>query len=268
MTKVLHALKDIIHKQRSGKLTVRDGVDSSVVWEAYFGNGILHFATSRLGQQERLIYLIARYHPDLNLTDVKIGQSDYEFICERWQSGQFSLKQARQLAFTITQEACIHMMAIDRARLKFNPDARLDTLLLSTSVEEVVTPVKQLIRQWQKIRQEINSPFTRVYLSNLDGLYQLLWPKLQDTKAIESYQVALAQNLCLYSVATQLNIDVLALSYLLRSLIQNRSIQISRYGQQLVPERPAIAYVDSDQTMQDIVKQLMEAQGLSGAEKS
>jgi twitching motility two-component system response regulator PilG len=261
MTKVLKALKDITQKKRSGKLIVRDPVDSSVIWEAYFGNGNIHFATSRLGQQERLTYLANYHHPDLTLNDLTIDRSDYQLICERWQSGQLSLQQARQLALTISQEALIHTIAIDDARLRFDDGCRLDTLILATSVEELVMPVKQLIWQWQEIRPQINSPFTRVYLSNVDSLYQLLWQELQSTKAIESYQIALTQNLCLYSIATQLNIDVLELSYLLRSLVHTRSVQISRYGQQLATERPTIAYIDGDRTMQNIMKLIMEAQG-------
>lgn len=261
MTKVLKALKDITQKNRSGKLIVRDIVDSSVVWEAYFGNGNLHFATSRLGQQERLTYLASRHHPNLNLSDLTIDRSDYQFICEQWQSGQLSLQQARQLALTISQEAFVHMMTIDDTRLRFDADSRLDTLILSISVEEIIVPVKQLIYQWQEIRPQINSPFTRVYLSNLDSLYQLLWPQLQSAKAIESYQLALTQNLCLYSIATQLNVDVLSLSHLLQLLVRDRSVQISRYGQPLVQERLVIAYIDDDRTRQNIVKQIMEDQG-------
>jgi twitching motility two-component system response regulator PilG len=72
--------------------------------------------------------------------------------------------------------------------------------------------------------------------------------------------MALTQNLCLYSIATQLNIDVLQLSYLLRSLIHNRSAQISGYGQQQA-ERPVIAYIDNDRTMQNSVKSILESQG-------
>jgi twitching motility two-component system response regulator PilG len=47
MTNFVKALKDIIQQKRSGKLIVRDAVDSSINWEAYFGNGNLHFATSK-----------------------------------------------------------------------------------------------------------------------------------------------------------------------------------------------------------------------------
>jgi twitching motility two-component system response regulator PilG len=260
MTKVIKALKNIIQQQRSGKLIVRDVVDSSTTWEAYFGNGTLHFATSTLGQRERLMYLTSRHHPDLNLSEFTIDRSDYQFICNQWQSGQFSLQQARQLALTSTQEALIHIMAIDNARMKFYPNDRLEILILSTSVEEIIMPIEKLIWQWQKIRPQINSPFVRVYLSNVDSLYQLLWQQLQSTKAIESYQTALTQNLCLYSIATQLNIDVLELSYLLRSLIHSRSIQISGYGQQQV-DRPIIAYIDDDRTMPNNMKLMLESQG-------
>jgi twitching motility two-component system response regulator PilG len=260
MTKVIKVLTDITEQQRSGKLIVRDAVDSSITWEAYFGNGNLHFATSKLGQKERLIYLINRYCPDSIATDLTIDDSDYQFICDRWQSGQFLFQQARQLAFTSTQEAFIHIMAIDNANLHFDPDARLDTLILSTSVRDLIVPVEKLISHWQKIRPQINSPFARVALANVDGLYQLLWQQLQSTKAIESYQSALTQNLCLYSIATQLNIDILELSYLLRSLLQNRSVRIYGYEQQQTA-RPTIAYIDEDRSMQDSMKSILESQG-------
>lgn len=260
MTKVVQALKDITQNKKSGMLIVRDAIDSSVTWEAYFGNGNLHFATSMIGQQERFGYLTNRYHPDFKISDLKIDRSDYQFICDRWQTGQFSLKQARQLAMTITQEALVQMIAIDNASMMFNADARLETLILSTSVQEIVLPVEKLIGQWQKIRPQINSPFIRVYLANVDGLYQLRWQQHQSTKMIESYQAALTQNSCLYSIAAQLNIDILELSYLLQSLIRNRSVQISEYGQQQAA-RPVIAYIDGNITMQNVVKLVLESQG-------
>lgn len=76
MTNVVKALKDIIEQKRSGKLIVRDAVDSSIAWEAYFGNGNLHFATSALGQRERLIYLTSRHHPDFKSSEFIIDLSD------------------------------------------------------------------------------------------------------------------------------------------------------------------------------------------------
>jgi twitching motility two-component system response regulator PilG len=260
MTNVVKALKNITQQKQSGKLIVRDAADSSITWEAYFGNGNLHFATSPVGQRERLMYLTSRYHPDFNPSEFIIDRSDYQFICDRWQSGQFLLHQARQLALTITQEAFIHMLAIDNAGIEFDPDARLDMLILSTSVQEIVMPLEKTIWQWQKIRPQITSPFIRVNLTNVNSLYQLLWQQLQSTKAIDSYQMALTQNLCLYHIATRLNIDVLELSYLLRSLIQNRSVQIGRYGQQQV-ENPVIAYIDDDLTMQNSMKLMLESHG-------
>jgi twitching motility two-component system response regulator PilG len=260
MTKVIQALKDITQNKKSGMLIIRDAVDSSVAWEAYFGNGNLHFATSMIGQQERFVYLTKRYHPDLDISDLKIERSDYQFICDRWHSGKFSLQQARKLALTITQEALVQMIAIENANLMFNNDARLETLILSTSVQEIVLPVEKIIGQWQKIRPQINSPFIRVYLANVDGLYQLRWQQLQNTKIIESYQAALTQNSCLYSIATKLNIDILELSYILQALIRNRSVQISEYGQQQAA-RPVIAYVDDNITMQNVVKLVLESQG-------
>lgn len=103
MPKVIKALNKITQQKLSGKLIVRDAVDSSITWEAYFGNGDIHFATSNLGQKERLMYLISRDLPELNPITVIIDRFDYQFICELWQSGLFYIQQARQLVLAITQ---------------------------------------------------------------------------------------------------------------------------------------------------------------------
>jgi twitching motility two-component system response regulator PilG len=261
MTRVVEALKDIIQQELSGLLTIKDALDSSITWEAYFGNGKLHFATSTVGQRERLIYLTRHHHPDFNVSEFTVGQSDYQFICHQWQSGKLSLQQVRQLAFTSTQEAFVHIMAIGNAEMEFNLDAHLDVLILSASVQQIITPVKQLIWQWQKIRPHITSPLVRVYLSNVDSLYQLLWQQLQSTKAIESYQSALTQNICIYSIANQLNVDVQEISHMLLPLVRNRSAQISGYGQKQDEERPVIACIDDSQTVQNSVKLTLESQG-------
>ncbi len=261
MTRIVEALKDIIHQELSGQLIIKDSLDSSLTWEAYFGNGKLHFATSTLGQRERLIYLTRHHHPDFNVSEFTIGQSDYQFICHQWQAGKLSLQQVRQLAFTSTQEAFVHIMAMGHAEMEFNLDAHLDVLILSASVQQIITPVKQLIWQWQKIRPHIASPLVRVYLSNIDSLYKLLWQQLQSTKAIESYQAALTQNLCLYSTANQLNVDVQELTHMLLPLVRNRSAQISGYGKKQDEERPLIACIDDSQTVQNSVKLTLESQG-------
>jgi twitching motility two-component system response regulator PilG len=261
MTKVVEALKDIIKQELSGRLTIKDPIDSSIAWQAYFGNGKLHFATSTLGQRERLTYLTRQHHPDFNLSDFTVGQSDYQFICAQWQSGKLSLKQVRQLAFTLTQEAFVHIMAIGDAEMNFDLDANLDILILSVPLQKIVIPVKQLIWQWQKIRPHISSPLVRVYLSNIDSLYQLLWQQLQSNKAIDLYKTALTQNLCLYSTADILNVDVQQLATILLPLIANRSAQISRYGAEQNHDRPLIACIDDSQTVQKSVLMTLEAQG-------
>ncbi len=261
MTRVVEALKEIVKQELSGRLIIKDSLDSSLAWEAYFGNGKVHFATCTLGQRERLTYLTKRHHPGLKLSEIALGQSDYQFICHQWQSGKLSLHEVRQLAFTSTQEAFVHIMAIGNAEMDFNIDGHLDVLILSASLQQVINPVKKTIWQWQKIRPHISSPLVRVYLSNIDSLYQLLWQQLQSTKAIESYQAALTQNLCLYSTATLLNVDVLWLSELLLPLIQNRNAQTSAYGSKQDEVRPLVACIDDSHTIQNSVKLTLESQG-------
>ncbi len=261
MTKVVEALKDIIKQELSGKLIVKDTLDPSVTWEAYFGNGKLHFATSTIGQRERLNYLVKQHHPEFKIGEFAVERSDYQFICDQWQSGSLTLKQVRQLAFTSTQEAFIHIMAVGDAEMEFDPHSHLEVLIFSASLQQVITPIKRLIWQWQKNRPHIHSPLERIYLSNIDSLYKLLWQQLQSTKAIESYQTALTQNLSFYSVASQLNVDVQQLCYLLLPLVKNRHAQISTHGTQVQEERHLIACIDDSQTVQNSVRRTLETQG-------
>jgi twitching motility two-component system response regulator PilG len=261
MSQVVDALKDIVKQKLSGRLTIRDPQDSAVAWEVFFGNGKLHFATSSIGQQERLTYLLRQYHPDLNVGQISVGQSDYQFICHQWQTGKLSLKQVRQLAFSSIQEAFINIMAIANAEMEFTLNFQLEPMILSVSVQQAINPVKNSIWRWQSIRGAINSPFSRLYLSNLDSLYQLLWQKLQSTKALSAYENALTQNSCLYTIAARLNVNAIDLSQTLLPLIHNKGLQISPYGLERDEQRPLIACIDDSQTIQEAVRLALISQG-------
>jgi twitching motility two-component system response regulator PilG len=261
MTQVVQALKDIIKKELTGRLTVTDPNDPTVHWEAYFGSGKIHYATCTIGQRERLNYLLRRHYPEFKLRELSVGQSDYPFICHQWQSGKLSMQHVRNLAFTITQEAIVQILNISDAQMDFNVNMSLEPLLLSASLPQVITPVKKNVALWQQIRPQMPSPLSRIYLSSIDSLYKTLWHQLQSTKAIENYQTALTQNLCLYSVADRLNLDILELSYLLLPSIKAKDIQVSKYGQQQYEDRVLIACIDDSRTVQNSVKITLEGQG-------
>jgi twitching motility two-component system response regulator PilG len=261
MAQVVDALKDIVKQELSGRLIVKDSQDSAVAWEVFFGDGKLHFATNKIGQRERLTYLVQQYHADFKLPEISLGQSDYQFICHQWQAGKLSLQQLRQLAFSSTQEAFINIMAIADAEMEFNLDIHLEPMVLSIPVQRVISPVKQMIWQWQSIRPLIPSPLSRLYLSNLDNLYQLLWQEFQSTKVIAAYESALSQNLCVYSTANQLNTNTLELSNRLLPLIKNKALQVSSYGLENHEKKPLIACIDDSQTIQDSIKLMLQPKG-------
>ena len=132
-------------------------------------------------------------------------------------------------------------MAIDNADIEFISNARLEILILSTSVREVIIPIEKLILQWRKIRDYINSPFARVYLANIDSLYQFLWPQLRNNEKLESYQVALTQNFCLYSIANQLKIDVPELCYVPIITIDSHDSLFDRFKAKMFGANDCIA---------------------------
>jgi twitching motility two-component system response regulator PilG len=261
MTQVVPALKDIIKQQLTGRLTVTDPNDPTIHWQAYFGKGKIHYASCNTGQRERLNYLLHRYYPTLKLGELSVGQSDYQFICHQWQAGKITLQEVRQLAFTSTQEACVQILTIGDAQMDFQIDATLEPLILAVSLPQVVSPVKKTISFWQQVHPHLPSPLSRLYLSNVDALYKLLWQRLQSTKAIEHYQTALTQNLCLYSIADRLNLDALQISSLLIPLIESKDVKITKYGQNQYEDRVLIACVDDSRTVQNSVKIALEAQG-------
>jgi twitching motility two-component system response regulator PilG len=261
MSPVVDALKDIVKQKLSGKLTIRDNQDSSVSWEVFFGEGKLHFATSTIGQRERLAYLIKQFHPNFSISEIHLGESDYQFICDRWQSGKLSLQQVRQLAFSSTQEAFIHIMAIGDAEMDFNLDIHLEPMVLSVSVQRAISPVKQMIWQAQSIRSLINSPLSRLYLIDLDSLYQLLWQEFQNTKVIAAYKSALSQNLCIYSIAEGLDTNTIELSRKLLPLVKSKALQVSSYGTDRHQARPLIACVDDSPTIQESVQLMLNPHG-------
>lgn len=257
----LKILQNIVQKKVSGRLTVRDPNDESIFWRVHFGNGKVHFATSAMGQRERLEYLLQRYCPGLDCKSAGRFKSDYDLICHYWKAEKLSLQQARKLMFVLSQEAFVQLLALPKAVVQFEKTVGLDPILLSVPLKEVILPMRGTINQWQQLRPEINSPFQRLELKNLEELPNLLWQKVRDIKYIQALGKILAKNMSLYELARHLKTDTLSLAALLQPLVRAGAVEVNPYRCPQSNSGPIIACIDDSSTVQRNVKMILEAAG-------
>lgn len=254
-------LQNIVVRQLSGRLTVGDPNDASIFWRVYAGNGKIHFATSAMGQRERLAYLLQWYYPELELITHQAFESDYQTICHYWQSGQLSLLQVRKLLFWLTQEAFVQMLALPHAAIKFEKTVNLNPLLLSVPLKPTIMPMRGFIHQWVKMRPEIHSPFQRPTVKNPEQFSKMLLPKIRNVQFIKSLLKVLSKNVSIYEAAYYLKAEALGVSALLKPAIRAGIVELNPYEQPALSYRPLIACIDDSLTMQRNVKLILEASG-------
>lgn len=256
-------LQNIVSKKITGKLTISDPNDESIFWRVYVGNGQINFATSAMGQQERLEYFLQWYYPELefNSRESREFKSDYQQICQYWQSGKLSVQQVRKLLFWLTQDALIQLLALPKGIVQFEKTVGLDPILLSVSLKELVLPMRGVIGQWQKLQPEIRSPFQRVVIKNLKEIPKLLWEKVKDLEFLKALCQVLSHHPSLYEAAKNLKTDILGLAALLQPLVRAGAIEIHPYYSPKSQEKPIIACIDDSKTVQRNVKMVLEASG-------
>ncbi|PSB33790.1 response regulator [Chlorogloea sp. CCALA 695] len=258
---VAKALQDIGQKKLSGQLTIRDPNSDSLFWRVYVGSGHIHFATSAIGQQERLAYLLQHY-PRLESFDSNKFSSDYQYLCHCWQSGQLSLKEVRQLLFLCSQEALLQSLSLPNVQLGFNKKIGLDPLLLSVSLPQIIAPLQNPLNQWKQIQAEINSPYSRPYIKDLEQFAQAVYQiKTGKPQQLDLLTQTLGKNLCFYEVAQQLKMDVLKLANFVHSFMRTDIMGVNPYRSVQNDTRPVVACIDDSKTVQRNVKLILESAG-------
>ena len=254
-------LQDVANKKISGRLTIGDPNIDSLFWRVYLGNGQVHFATSIIGQPERLSYLLDRYFPEIAPDKSVNIKSDYHYLCQYWQSGLLSLQQVRKALFALSQDALVQLLALPQGVIQFEKTLGIDPLLLSVPLQQVLTPVQASVNRWIKLRSEISSPFQRPLVIDTREFEQLLQPLVQDSSRLLLINLALSQNLCLYEAAGQLKTTVLELATLLQPLVKTGAVGIRPYTLPQTDKRPLIVCIDDSRTVQGYVQIALEAAG-------
>ncbi len=254
-------LQSLVKKQSSGRLTIYDPTDEFIQWRFYLGNGKIHYANSVVGQQERFRYLSKQYLGTIPPEYLSSFVCDYQTICQVWQAKQLSLREVRHLLFQVTQEACIHSLALPQARVEFDRQLGLDPILLCVSLNQLILPIRTQIRAWVQVRSEYSSPFQRPYLEKPDEIKDLSWIDVKEHDFLQSIQDSLSQNLCLYEVAAKAKKTTLELASFLQPFIKSRVMTMHPYQKLEKDERPIIACIDDSKAIQKMVKLTLESSG-------
>ena len=200
-------LNELVEHKFSGKLTIQNPLDEFVNWEVYLGKGKIHFASSSVGNEKRLNYMLGSLFNQNNVSLPEQIDHDYDYICELWKKKYFSFQQTRSVLTQFTQEALVQALSLPKANYYLDPNDKLEHLFLNLNLEQAVSPIQKKIRYWWELRSEINSPFQRPLVQD--------WRKLQGAvqrvntqphpEFWKSFQQSLENLNCLYDIASKTN---------------------------------------------------------------
>ncbi len=255
-------LQEMISQQFSGKITICDLEDSSVAWHVYLGKGHLHFATSVVGQSERLNYLSRYTNGALShVPQAATTQSDYAFLCAQWRAGYMTLAHLRSCLLLLTQDAIVQILKIPQAALWADDHLGLDSLIMSVSVPKVIAAMGGPIRRWQQVQPTILSPFQRPRIIDPSRLNHVLFQMGRALPRLHCMEPLLKRNYCIYEIAHELRVSVIDMLLPLQMLAQKRMIEMHPYGDTDAQTNPAIVYVDVAQKFPTPLVQQLKSEG-------
>jgi len=256
--------KKMTDEQRSGKVSVYDPEDPTIGWSIYFGGGQVHYAHSTVGQRQRLNYLLAHQFPKLNILscdspEADSFESDYQWICDRWQSHHIPLNIIRQVLSDITTEALIHVLAMPQAQIKLSSSIGLDPLLLSVPFRQLILPVREQINHWVTLQQSIRSPLNRFQVMNPLAFQEV--PTDEDGINLAELRQGIEDGQFLYELAQRLDQSIESLAEIMSAFVGNGIVSIEPFQKIQTSNQPIIACVDDSQTIQHFVKLALEPSG-------
>jgi len=255
-------LQSLVEKQASGKLVIQNPLDSSIHWRIYLGNGRIHYAGSGMGCAERVNYLFGRYLPNRKSTLPPEINDDYQYLCNLWQTGQFSFQEIRAVLAKFTQEALIDVLSQNKAFCYFEHTVGLEHLLLYLNLKKIMLPVENKVRLWWQLRSHIASPFQRPLVSDRPKLMELIKVESEEPNpSLRHLAHFLDDQVCLYELASQMEMNTLKLAILLDPLIQDGAIAMGSYVLPAKDNRPIVACIDDSPSIQRVVKFTLESSG-------
>ncbi len=276
-------LQVIAQKELTGCLSISSPQDESIGWKLYVGGSRLYFATTTDFSPERFGLLWQQINPDLSLPRFSADKSEYESLYEWQVEHHLSLTDFRRILLGLSREALIHAISHTKAYVKFESNVCIKPVLIAAPLADLIKPVAGHVRFWQKIRTQISSPFSRIYLDRSKVKdFSDFWErannvlttqkepasshnlKLQNV-SLAAWLNILDQKLSIYEICRQLAIEPHVLASWLSPLITNKTLEVfPAIDSGMVfqaPTGPLIACIDDSHTVQRQVKMVLEMSG-------
>lgn len=260
------ALHNVMRRQISGRLTIRDVNGDGAAWVVYAGQGQLHFVTSTAGERSRLKYILQRTRSRL-LAQVNSGfqTTAYDFLQRGYETGQITQNQLSTFLRLFSQEALIHVLSMPQAVIQFDRDMNLDPISVFMPLKELISPIATQIGAWQRLRPEISSPLQHLEILDRNGFDQD-WIHQLGSLITEPPRVSLANVLedqpSLYQLAYRLKLDILQLAKITARGVESGILgMVIRTGNEAQAAKETVICIDDSVTVQRNVKLILEAAG-------
>ncbi len=263
----LQVLRSAIDRKASGRLIFQEIDHSSVSWCVHIGDGQIHFASSLIGQRERLAYMLRRAAPQLSeQLPVTFTQLDYKFLHQLWQANILELAQLRRLVYLLTQEALIHILTLHESSILFNRIIGLDPILLSVPLKDSLVSLRPQVEIWKRLKPQITSPFQRACLVAREKLvrhFENQLNQLQGPNTQYTLLQALEDQPCLYDLARRLDTSLIQAATVLAKLVRVGVIEMKpfAFAPPSDPCLPTIACIDDSLAHQNKIQLMLETMG-------
>jgi twitching motility two-component system response regulator PilG len=176
----LQILKEKSQQAWTGCLEISEPQDLSVSWKIYLDRGKLQYATSNVGQQERLNYLWQEFQNNADCPILSDKDAEYAQLHQHCLKNQLTDNAIEELFKQLSQEALIQSLSIDKTTVNLLENRKVFTAKIDYSWQDLYD--KNEIDYWYKIKKYISSPFAKLYLSQKNSLqFYKLWKKMGDS---------------------------------------------------------------------------------------
>lgn len=215
-------IEDKLKQAWYGCLEFTEQKDDSVSWRIYCSAGKVQYATSTVGQQERLQYLWRVYQIETDCPQIDATKQEYKQLCRWGLERELANSDLQALLLKFTQEAITQILSLEQALVEIKENETLPETLTNFSWQDLkILQLKEEVKKWIQIRTYVNSPFSRFYLRQDNTLkFYKFWKKLSthpnlaelaNSQKVSSLVSLFSGKNCFYYIASNLNIAPLTL---------------------------------------------------------
>ncbi len=228
-------LKEKCQQAWSGCLEIVEPEDNSISWLIYLSQGKIQYATSTIGNQERLNYLWQQLKLGSDCPQVTATE-EYQQI-RQWCDRATTNLNSTEILLKLNQEACTQIFSLEQAVIKSTDNRCLSSSIVDFLAKDLLD--RQLIDTGKEIRKYFRSPFVRLELKKDNSFkFYKLWKELSketefnnfaNSQKLTSIVDYCSQNLTFYKFSSSINLDILSATKYFRPFIESHIIELKPF---------------------------------------